>query len=271
MPISKAELKKLASLKTKKGRSSENRFLAEGVRVLEEALKFNFLPIKLLCVQAGISERGKNLIKQIKSKRIEVSEVSAREMEAISDTETAQGIAAVFNLPESRLSKLYKPSYRRVLLCDRINDPGNLGTLVRTALAFEFEMMLITDKTVELFNPKAVRASAGAIFGLPTTKATFEELKEFKKSSNAKIAAAVVQHGIREKINEVSEIDLKEKSPVVLAIGSEADGLSEEILSMSDFKMTIRHSSKVESLNAAVAGAILMHDIYEKQWTKSGE
>ena len=84
-------------------------------------------------------------------------------------------------------------------------------------------------------------------------------------SSNAKIAAAVAQHDIRKRINEVSEIDLKEKSLIMLAIGSEADGLSKEILSMSDFKMTIRHSSKVESINAAVAGAILMNDIYQNK------
>jgi len=268
LAISKAELKKLGSLKTKKGRNAENRFMAEGVRVLEEALKFDFLPLKLLFSQADISERGREIVKQFKSKKIEIIEVSSKEMDTISDTETAQGIAAVFNVPESKLSKLYKSSYRRVLLCDRINDPGNLGTLVRTALAFEFDMMLVTNNTVEMFNPKVVRASAGAIFGLPTAHASYQELEQFKMSSNASLVAAVAQHNIRNNMNEKSEWDLTRKSPQILAVGSEADGISKEVLSMTDYAITIRHSSKIESLNAAVAGAILMHNIYEKQRTK---
>ena len=271
MAISKTELKKLASLKTKKGRIAENRFLAEGVRVLEEALKFDFLPIKLLYSQDGLSKRGKSLVNQFKIKRTEIIAVSKKEMSAISDTETAQGVAAVFNVPESKLSKLYKPSYRRVLLCDRINDPGNLGTLVRLALAFEFDMMLITDNSVELFNPKVVRSSAGAIFGLPTVQASYQELKHLKMSSNIKVVATVAPHDIRGKNNEILELDLIEKSHLILAVGSEAEGLSEEILSMTDYTMTIRHSSKVESLNAAAAGAILMHDIYVKQRNQAGE
>ena len=268
MAISKAELKKLGSLKTKKGRSTENLFMAEGVRVLEEALKFDFLPLKLFFSQPDVSERGKELVKQFKSKKIEIIAVSSKGMDAISDTETAQGIAAVFNVPESKLSKLYKPSYRRVLLCDRISDPGNLGTLVRTALAFEFDMMLVTDNTVEVFSPKVVRASAGAIFGLPTGRASYEELEQFKMFSNANLVAAVAQYSVGNNMNEKSEWDFTEKSLQILAIGSEAEGLSEEILSVADYTTTIKHSSKIESLNAAVAGAILMHNIFEKQRTK---
>jgi TrmH family RNA methyltransferase len=271
LAISKAELKKLASLKTKKGRNSENRFMAEGVRVLEEALKFDFHPIKLFFSQADISERGQEIVRQFKLKKIEIIAVSSKEIDTISDTESAQGVAAVFNVPESKLSKLYKSVYRKVLLCDRINDPGNLGTLVRTALAFEFDMIIVTENTVEIFSPKVVRASAGAIFGLPTARASCQELKQFKMSKNIKVAATVAPHDIRGKNYETLELELVEKFPFILAVGSEAEGLSEEILCMTDYAMTIRHNSKVESLNAAVAGAILMHDIYEKQRRQAGE
>ena len=267
MAISKAELKKLVLLKTKKGRSAENRFLAEGVRVLEEALKFDFSPLKLLISEPDLTERGRALVKLFRAKKIEIIAVSSKEMDAISDAETAQGIVAVFNMPESRFSKLYKPTYRRVLLCDRINDPGNLGTLVRTALAFEFDMMLVTDNTVEMFSPKVVRASAGAIFGLPTAFVSYKELEQFKMSANVKLVAAVAHQKAGNKMNEKTEWNLLQNSLHILAVGSEADGLSNEVLSMTDYSITIRHGSKVESLNAAVAGAILMYMTYEKERT----
>ncbi|MGH8016591.1 MAG: RNA methyltransferase substrate-binding domain-containing protein, partial [Candidatus Zixiibacteriota bacterium] len=91
MGISKAELKKLAGLKAKKGRMEQNRLLVGGVRVLEEALKFGFLPVKLLYCPEQISERGQKLVDRFKLKKIDVSTVSSREIQAISDTETAQG------------------------------------------------------------------------------------------------------------------------------------------------------------------------------------
>ncbi len=262
MAISKAELKNLASLKAKKGRTAEGRFMAEGVRVLEEAIKFNFLPEILLYSNADLSERGKMLISQFQSKKIESTAVSTKELNAICDTETGQGIVGVFDVPTGNLSKLYKPACRRVLLCDRINDPGNLGTLIRTALAFEFDIMAVTDNSVEMFSPKVVRSSAGAIFGLPLAKTSYLELKQFKVSSNATLAAAVARPDNMKGIIGISQKDLSERSPMILAIGAEADGLSQDVLTLADFTISISHSSQVESLNAAVAGAILMQEIY---------
>ncbi len=264
MPITKAELKNLAALKTKKGRGAQHRFLAGGVRVLEEALKFDFLPVKLLYSQSVISERGRKLVNQFKTKKVEIIVISSKELDTISDTETAQGIMGVFETPETSLSKLYKPSFRRLLLCDRINDPGNLGTLVRSALAFDFNMMLVTDNSVELFNPKVVRSSAGAIFALPAAKVTYQELKEFKMAQNIKVAAAVSQHAGNDSNLGILFSLIGGGSSLILAIGSEADGLSNELLSLSDFTVSISHHSNVESLNAAVAGSILMYEIDEK-------
>jgi len=262
--LSKAELKNLTALKAKKGRRAQKRFQVGGVRVLEEALKFQFQPVKLLYSQADISNRGRNLVAQFQKRGVMVVGVSNRELGVVSDTESTQGIIGIFNVPETNLPKLYKPSFRRLLLCDRINDPGNLGTLIRSALAFGFNAMLVTDNSVELFSPKVVRSSAGAIFGLPVVNVSYRELKEFKSSHLAKMAVALSPKDVDSISMKHITPTVEERYTLILAIGSEAEGLSQEILSMADFKVNITHSSNVESLNAAVAGSILMYELFEK-------
>jgi len=271
LALSKAELKKLASLKTKKGRVAQKSFIAGGVRVLEEALNFNFLPVKVLYTQSVMSERGQMLVNRIKARQVELTAVTGRSMEAISDTDTAYEIAGVFKVPETSLSKLYKPSFRKLLLCDQISDPGNLGTLVRSALAFDFKMILVTDNSVELFNPKVVRSSAGAIFALPAAQVTHAELNVFMKLHNVKIAAAVSKRVGYENYPEIPDSLTGGESPFILAIGSEAEGLSEAVLSLADCRISIRHNAKVESLNAAVAGSILMYEISQKPHNKGAD
>ena len=262
MAISKAELKKLRSLKTKKGRTEQKRFWVGGVRVLEEAHKFKFMPVRLFFCQAHLSERAGRLIELYKVKKIVCSMVTSRELQFLTDTETSQGVIGVFDTPEMNLSKLYKPSYRRVLLCDMISDPGNLGTLVRSALAFEFDLIIATDKSVELYSPKVVRSSAGAMFGIPAARASGLELIDFKSSTKARVLAAV-SNGKNANFEMAIENEFrKNNAPVILAIGSEADGLSDDVLAMADSKLSVQHCNKVESLNAAVAGSVLMQMIY---------
>jgi TrmH family RNA methyltransferase len=140
-----------------------------------------------------------------------------------------------------------------------------LGTLARSALAFGFEMMLVTDKSVELFNPKVVRASAGALFSLPAAHITYDELEKIVNSHHTQIAAAVSPADSSAKGVESLAPLLKSNLQLILAIGAEADGLSDEILNMSDIRVSISHSSDVESLNAAVAGSILMSKIFESE------
>lgn len=264
MAISKAELKKLISLKSKKGRCKENSFLVGGIRLMEEALKSAVLPVKVYCAMEVLTDRGRKLITELKSKKIRVLAVAKREIEAISDTDSPQGVAGLFKIPKTDLSKLYKLSSRKLLLCDQINDPGNLGTLMRSALAFGFDMMLVTDNTVELYNPKVVRSSAGAIFQLPIATITYNELNQFKELRNVKIAAAVSpQSGINDSF-EMASANHDGDDLLMLAIGSEAEGLSNEVLEMSDCKISIKHEAKVESLNAAVAGSILMYQIFQE-------
>ena len=257
--MTKEKLKNIKALNSKKGRKEQRKFAVGGVRLIEEALKHKFLPIMLLYAAAGLSERGQKLVKAFKKLKVTLNELSLREIEAVSDTKSSQGILAVFDTPEQDLTKLYKPYYRRLLWCDEITDPGNLGTLARSALAFEFDMLLVSAKSIEIYNPKVVRSSAGALFKLPVANVSYEELKDFKSRKKAWLIAAKASAN-----KSMTELPLSSNNPIILAIGSEAAGLSERVLEMSDAVVSIAHSYKAESLNAAVAGSIIMKQIYDR-------
>jgi TrmH family RNA methyltransferase len=263
LAISKAELKKLRLLKTKKGRTEQGTFMVGGLRVMEEALNSNMSPIKVLFASEQLSKRGISLIDSYKSSGIEISRVRQAELHSLSDTETSQGILGVFKTPDTSLSKLYKHTMRKVLLCDQINDPGNLGTLIRTALAFEFKMIMVTDNSVEIYNPKVVRSSAGAIFKIATSAIDYDELLEFKESNRAVLLAAVSHSGPANKAKNIDLDRMRIENVVILAIGSEAEGLSTKVKSLADVEIKIEHDPVVESLNAAVAGGVLMHQLYK--------
>jgi TrmH family RNA methyltransferase len=257
--VSKTELKKIKSLLTKKGRKKHRMFLAEGVRLLEESARFRFWPLTVYYAPALLSERGAALVKRFERHGIETKKLSSRELHSIADTETPQGLVGLFLMPEFDKEQLYRHHYRRLLLCENISDPGNLGTLIRSALAFGFDAVLVCGDTAEPYAPKVVRATAGALFGLPVVTLTHPELKEFLCRREVTVITSVPEGDADNKLL------LKNlKSPqVILAVGSEAVGLSQAILKHADLRLRIRHTTGVQSLNAAVAGSILMKEIYD--------
>ncbi len=259
MPITRAELKDIQSLRTKKGRKEKKRFIAEGVRVLEEALRSELAPERVFYASAALSERGERLVHEFESRRVTVTEVTARELRAMSDAETTQGIVGVFPMPDCRLDKLYRSEYRRLLLCDGLADPGNLGTLIRSALAFEFDLVMVTKQTAEAYAPKVVRSSAGTVFGIPIAEVAPDELLSFAGQHDVSLIAADI-HGD----DDPSALERTVKAhPFVLAVGSEASGVSRKIRDSAGLLIRIGHSPHVESLNSGIAGSILMKQIYD--------
>lgn len=260
--ITKNEAKTVRSLQTKKGRREQGLFVAEGIRVLEESVRFGRRPQKLYFASSLLDNRGRQLLDRIMAQKIATAELSAREIAALADTETTQGMVAVFGIPETGLRQLYQDRHRKVLWCENISDPGNLGTLMRSALAFGFEMVILSGETVDVFSPKAVRSSAGAIFGLDLATAGNAEVIELAEEENAMIIAAELGGGSLED----SLTDQGRAQRIFLAIGAEAVGLSADILKAARRRVRIAHRDCVESLNAAVAGSILMNRIYS--WTE---
>jgi len=150
------------------------------------------------------------------------------------------------------------------LICDRISDPGNLGTLLRTSAAANVDAVLLSPDTVEAFNPKVVRAGMGAHFHLPIDSLSWAEIKE--RTTNLKIYLADAQHGIRTK-----QYDLVNwVQPCALIISSEADGASDEAKAIAQESVYIPMQRNVESLNAAVAGSIILFEAVRQRKADSG-
>lgn len=261
MPLSKSELQDIRSLLTRKGRISRHGFLAEGVRLLEEAQRHRFFPKMLYVSSSMLSERGHQLVTAFRRERVDVVEIPARQMEAISDTSAPQGIVGLFSLPSATLEELYRPDMRKLLLCENIGDPGNLGTLIRTALAFEMQAVITVGTCAEIYSPKVVRSSAGAVFGMPAGQYAWDDVKVRMKSLGTMLVAT-----------DLTASDPVERlrgrthdNAVMLAVGSEATGLSSDITAAADIRIRIRHSDSVDSLNAAVAGSILMRELYQER------
>lgn len=259
MTLTRMELKNLRALQTKKGRRAQGRFLAEGVRLLEEAVAGRHTPEIVYFAPALVSKRGEGLVEQFRGLRVPVHRITARHLEQVSDTRTPQGIIAVFTIPDSDPLKLYTPADRKILVCENISDPGNLGTLLRSALAFDFRMVLLAGDCAEPFSPKVVRSSVGAVFGLKIAEGTVSDVKKIARAEPHAVLATTLG-GVRHD-DWLKRLTRHNRS--LLLIGSEAEGLSKRMLELADTRVRIEHSSRVESLNAAIAGSIIMKQVYD--------
>ena len=257
--ITKKELKDIKSLRTLKGRRAQGRFAAEGVRLLDQALQHNAKPRLLLTARTMLTERGEELIRRFRAKRTPLVDVSARELKSTCDSVTSQGLLGVFDLPENSTTELLSSQYRTVLLCDGISDPGNLGAIIRCALAFGFNPLLLVGACADPFAPKVVRASAGAIFGMKLIRVTATEVAQLSAEGKFKLVAADVDG----KPTARAPVNTRHNK-VILAVGSEAEGLSESVVQKADYRWQLKHERSVESLNVAVAAAIMMKQFYDQ-------
>ena len=259
MPLTKTELKNIQALSTKKERRAQQRFTAEGIRLLEESARFAVWPELLYYAPAMLNDRGKDLLARFEAARVTCTEIPSRQMKQLSETKTPQGMLGIFRTPSLSLVEQYRPRFRSILVCENISDPGNLGTLLRSALAFGFKLVILTGTAAEPFAPKVVRASVGAVFGAAIAEAGPDELEMLIADEKATLLAATTSGEV-----SMTEAMLDQKGGrYVLAIGSEARGLSDRLAGLASVRVRINHSPEVESLNAAMAGSILMKELYD--------
>ncbi len=264
-PITQSEKKKVKSLLTGKGRDANRQFVAEGVRLLEESIHHRRLPRKIYYAASRLGTRGEELLEKFRRMNVVMAAVSARDLEQMIDTETSQGLLGVFDIPQTSFDYIMKSDCRNILLLDNISDPGNAGTLIRSALAFEFDHVIVTGNTVEPYNPKVIRSSAGAFFGIPIISLSSGQVASLKKKRGMVLITADPDGQPLPQIAEKLRIDDK----IILGIGSEAAGLSEPIRELADYRLRIMHNNNVESLNAAVAGSIIMKELYDARKLKA--
>lgn len=225
-------------------RRQKGLFVCEGPKLLEEAVKWGAE------IECAVRTPEFDLPAALNCR---VVETSGDVFPSLCDTETPQGVLFTCRLPDTALPDKLSPG--RYLVLDGVQDPGNLGTVWRTADALGAAGLLLTGACADPFSPKAARATMGACFRLPAWKGERRAVAELLKKSGVPLYATA----LREDAEDVRKADLR-KAAVV--IGSEGRGISEELLALSERALKIPMEEKCESLNAAVAAAIVLWEGY---------
>jgi TrmH family RNA methyltransferase len=263
--LSKARLKELSGLKFKKGRIEQGKFLIEGLRLCEAAAESSWaIETVLLAPTFGEEAREKTLLKKLQSRNIELIQAKNQDIARLSETVTAQGIICVVKTKHRLIEEIREKILKEksgtglILALDSISDPGNAGTLIRTADAFGVDAVLLSRNAVELYNSKVIRASMGSIFHLPVFDGVdLQKIVPPLKKNKFRILSTHVDKG-----KELEKLHLSGK--VCLLLGSEAEGLDRKLQKLADEIIHIPTWGKAESLNVAVAGGILLHGIAGK-------
>lgn len=225
--------------------------MVEGIRAAEELLR-SPIAVQGALVSATLADvpRGAALRAALEAKRIPVLEVSQRDFESAAATDTPQGVLVIAHAPQRRLDDLDLSSRPRLLVLDGIQDPGNVGTILRTAAAFD-TVALAMPGTVDLWNGKVVRSAMGALFHRPALHCTWGELDEFLQARDVPLWGASA---------DGEPLDaLRAPQALALAVGNEGAGLSPEALARVARRVAIPIAPDIESLNVAVAAGILLH------------
>jgi RNA methyltransferase, TrmH family len=250
MPLSSKRIKFLRSLQLKKYRDLENRYVLEGVRLLEEALASPVTIHEILISEDEPSPRLQQILQTAESRSIAIHNVDPRTLHSLCDTESPQGILAVVEksvVPEPRWLEL---DDSLVLILDQLHDPGNLGTILRTAEWFGAQTIVLSPHTVELYNPKVVRSAMGALFRLRCiADVDLVQTVPLLQQAGYKIVTSVLHNG---------EASVAPSPKTALVVGGEAEGVSPQMLAVTDQYITIPCRGRGESLNAAVATGILL-------------
>ena len=234
-------------------RRRERRLVLEGVRLVEEAVRAGVRPDFVFYTARTVADaRGSRLLASLREMDTTCYAVSEPVMAACSDTETPQGILAV--IPIATLRRPKHPTFTLVL--DQVRDPGNLGTILRTALAAGVEQVLLTPGTADASNPKVVRAAMGAHLHLPVAALGWEAITEAVTGCDVWLAEAGGD-------TRYTAVDWTR--PVVLIVGGEATGAGKRARALARGRVSIPMAAEVESLNTAVATAVILFEVVRQR------
>lgn len=229
-------------------RKAEGVFVVEGVRLAEEALQSGW-HIQLGLFAHSTDERVQRLIANLAERQIPLEEVTPTVLQAVSDTETPQEILLV--VKQQRLPLPARLSF--VLVVDALRDPGNLGTILRSAAAAAVEAVILLPTTVDVYSPKVVRAAMGAHFRLPILRLGWEETQQIIQAHGLTVFLADAKGDVAYDRADFCQ-------PLALIIGGEAEGAGAVAHSLAHHRVFIPMPGKTESLNAAVSAAILLFE-----------
>lgn len=252
MYLNQSEIKYLRLLQQKKFRDAEHKFLLEGWRPLRDALYSSF-HIEYIAILAGESEKHEHraILALARERRILVKELKEMQLKQVSDTVHSQGVIALVH----EQTKIFDPEKiqpaQLIIACDRINDPGNLGTILRTCDWFGADAVLLSERCVSLYNDKVIRSTAGSIFHLRVFENIDLDLAlPNLKSEGFKVIATALNG------KTLKEYSLPEK--VVLLLGNEARGVNPQLIQQADTVVSIPRYGQAESLNVGIACGIFL-------------
>ena len=239
-------IKHIKSLNNKKERDENKEFIVEGKKIVKEAMEADFKIVKIIVCKELLKE-------EYESKKFEIEYVDENIFKYISDTQTPQGILAIVKRPE------YSEEYgEKIFALDNVQDPGNVGTIIRTLDSAGINTLLLSETCADEYNTKVIRSTMGAIFRVKTYRES--NLKE-KLESLKKQGYKIIVTDLDTKAN-LFEYAFPSKTIVVL--GNESTGVSEEIKNIADVKVKIPMVGKTESLNAGVAASLMAYEILRK-------
>ena len=237
--INNEYIKEISKLNEKKYRDKSNKYIIEGLHLVTEALKYDIIDTIIIREDFSYETNIKHII------------VSNEVMKKLSDNPSIPKIMAIVNKKESAISG------NKILLLDRLQDPGNLGTIIRSAVAFNFDTIILSNDTVDLYNSKVLRSTQGMLFNINILRQDLTNVIKELKNNNYTIYGTKVDNGY-----DVKEINNINKSALI--IGNEGTGISDNILKQCDKYLYIKMNNNCESLNAGVAASILMYEMGNK-------
>jgi TrmH family RNA methyltransferase len=251
--LSQSEARLLHALKSRAGRDKHGAFAVEGVRVVEDLIGSG-IDLKFAVVSPTLedSARGRALIEALDA-RTTVRRLKDPELRDHAETETPQGVIAVALAPQHSLTGIRVRAGALVLVLDAIQDPGNLGTLIRSADAFAAACVIALPGTVDYWNPKVVRAAAGAAFRVPLVHADADDAWSWLAQHDFTVCGA--------DMNGESIADAKLSGNLALVAGNEGAGLRRETRDHVTRTVAIPMPGRAESLNVAVAAGILLYEL----------
>jgi TrmH family RNA methyltransferase len=241
-------------LRRRRARERQQLFVAEGVRAVDELLR-SPLTIRGILVgpQLAGAPRGPLLLDAARQRGAEITEVDEREFGSAAETDSPQGVLAVGEIPAGRLADLTLPERARLIVLDAVQDPGNVGTILRTAAALDATAVVAMPGTVDLWNAKVVRSAMGALFHRPAFISTWSELDTFREVEAVTLWGADAGGTPLEKMTPPARLGI--------LVGNEGAGLSSEGLGRVAQRVSLPISAAVESLNVAVATGILLYQL----------
>lgn len=254
-----SRVKLVRKLSSRKGRESKERFVAEGLNLVCEMLEgehdIDFIMFSESFAKDRSNSRKNAILSYIESSGCDACSVDDRIFSKLSDAEHGIDVLAVIRIDryDADFIRTLPPDVN-ILICDRIQDPGNMGTMIRTAVAAGYGAVIAMPGTVDIYSPKVLRATAGMVFEMPVIYiSSEEELFEIAKETGRRLVVTVPDGG-----SAYYDEDLDRG--IALVIGNEGRGASRRIIDRADVRVTIPMKGNTESLNAAAAAAILMYE-----------